>query len=288
MPETQTTPTTVETPASLPQGNPTQDADRAALYEKHYGSITSPAEATQVSDPAAQAAVAPPAPQVTQLAPEVLQMLAAMQARLDALDSKVPAPPPPPAPDPNAEPNWITLLREGKIKEADEAHAAAIAAKIQQQITDNAVAQAREFSRVEQITQAHVAAVRAANQDLTPMQGYIEFEAGQLIQKAQREGKVKTTDDAIRVYTQSVDEAVANARKLYHTLRGDGKTEAMTRNREVISSLPITPQGVQMDRTQATPNGTQAQLEPTVQDYLEKRRSLSNAQKNLGLVGAST
>lgn len=272
------TPASAETPSTPIQGNPTQNADRAALYEKHYGSQPAPEE-TPVVDPAAQAPATPTAPPVAQLAPEVLQMLSTMQAKLDALEGKIPAPPPPPAPDPNAEPNWITLLREGKIKEADEAHAAAIAAKIQQQITDNAVAQAREFARVEQITSAHVAAVRAANADLAPMQSYIEFHAGQLMQQAQREGKVKTTDDAIRVYTQSVDEAVANARKLYHTLRGDGKSEAMTRNREVISSLPVTPQGVQMDRTQASPD-TPAP-EPTVQDYLARRLAVSNANKGL-------
>jgi hypothetical protein len=257
-----------------------RDADRQALYERHYGGNPPPAEPAPVVETAAPAVQEPatPDPPVATLPPEVLELMQSMQAELTALKTQLTPATPPPA-DP-AEPSWIALLREGKIKEAEDALADSVARRNQTQTIEQAVARAREVARAESAVETFVTNLRVQNPELIPMENMIAAEAQQLMALAQSQGKIKSTDDAIRIYQESVTEAVTSARKLYHTLRGDGKQEAMTRNREVISSRPIPPQQVDTTRPQVTGESQEPPAESDAQ-YLQKRQAINNWRKGL-------
>ena len=274
------TPPAQETPAQPSQ----QDVNRTELYQKYYGTQEGVTPTEAVPPAPAVAALAPPPPEpvaspVATLPPEIVSLMQSMQVELTELKTKLtPAAPAAPA---DAEASWIGLLREGKIKEAEDALAESVAKRNQAQIIQQAVTQAREIARAEAAVERHVAMVRGANPELAPMEPWIASVATARMQAAQTQGLVKSTDDAIRIYTTSVDEAVESARKVYLTLRGEGQQQAMTRNREVLSSQPIPPQQVDTSRPQVT--GTPA--DPAVespQDYLAKRTANQNRLKGLG------
>ena len=110
---------------SVPVTEGPRDADRAALYEKHYGGTPpAPTEATPEVESTANVdqTQIPVAPPVAQIPPEVLQLLQSMRDELAEVKSKVntPAAPPPSDVTPT-EPSWVSLLREGKIEEAENA-----------------------------------------------------------------------------------------------------------------------------------------------------------------------
>lgn len=277
MPEiiTESTPTTPVTEGP-------RDADRAALYEKHYGSTAATTEAQPVTESTAQVEhpQVPVAPPVAQLPPEVLQLLQSMRDELAEVKSKIAQPVAPAVETPTPELAWITLMREGKVEEATNALAEFVAKKNSQQTIDQAVAQSREYSRAESTVAAHVTAVRAANPDMLALEPMISYDVTQRIAKANNAGLVKTTDDAIRVYIQSVNEAVSEARKLYQSIRGDGKQEAMTRNREVLSSRPVTPLGVNSERPQVT-GETAEPVAQTDADYIKNRQTAAARLKGL-------
>lgn len=292
MPDVLETPQTTET-VETPQPSQ-QDINRQALYEQYYGTATptggdapvvetTPAqESAAIADPVAPPAVTPTAT----LPPEVLQLLQTMQSELIALKSQQAPPPPaiPVTPVADAEPAWIPLLREGKIKEAEDAMAASVMAKIKDQLQDQLLQKSTDQTitrmRAEADVDRFTTELRTANPELVPMEKMIAVDAQERMNQAYKQGLVKTTDDAVRIYKASVTEAVTSARKLYHTLRGDGKQEAQTRNREVLSSQPVPPNQVDTSRQQVnTP-----QQEPPAQtdaEYIQRRRAVSDYQKGL-------
>lgn len=282
MPEdTLTSPTenlSQESPASLPVSGP-RDAERAALYEKHYGSTPPPTEQNP-SEAAAQAppATEVPAPLVASLPPEFLTLMQSMQTELTELRTQLKPAAPPPTETPEA--SWVALIREGKFEEAEIAMADAIAKRNNPLTVQQAVTQAREIGRAEAEVDRYVTELRTQNPELLPMESWIASEAQKLMAVAQQSGKIKSTDDAIQSYKTSVSEAVSSARKLYQRIRGDGKQEANTRNREVLSSLPIPPQTVDNTRSQNTSEGQEPPQE-SVQDYLQKRSDAANKRKGL-------
>jgi hypothetical protein len=268
-----------------------QDTSRAALYEQYYATQPTgetPAPAVAVPTPEAPAQVAQPSesvtPPVAQIPPEFLTVLQGLQEKIAGLEAKLPAPPATPT-TPEAESKWISLLREGKIKEAETAMAEHVAAlngpALTQQAIQQAVAQTREVMRAESEAATFVAQLRTENQDLLPMESLIAAEAQRLMNVKQQSGTIKTTDDAIRTYKESVTEAVSSARKLYHRIRGEGNQEAQVRNREVLASRPIPPQSVDTSRPQVTGQQPQAPPEETPQDYMARRLAIQNWQKGL-------
>ena len=293
MPEVlESTPQTTETVVTeTPTLQSQQDLNRQALYNQYYGTSTggteSVVEATPVVDTTAQVVQEPVVqPPAATLPPEYLQVLQAMQAELAALRAAQPvAVSTAPAAPAEIEPAWIPLLREGKIKEAEDAMAQSVMARIKDQFGNQflqqSTAQTREIMRAEAETDRFTSDLRAQNPELVPMEKMIAVHAQELMNVARQQGKIHTTDDAIRTYKESVTEAVSSARKLYHTLRGDGKQEAQVRQREVLSSRPIPPQSVDTSRPQV--NGQDAQ-EPPVEsgaEYLQKRLAVQNWQKGL-------
>lgn len=299
-PSTQETPVTPVTPASEPvQGNPAAEEARRALYEKHYGTPAAaepvvpatPAPVAVTTATSEPVAPAPTAPAQVTLPQEFLDAFNAMKSELAAIKGAV-APPPPPAPpaDPNAEPTWISLLREGKVKEAEDALVESVAkrqrediAKQQQETVDQAVTRAREIARAEADVESFVKELRVANPDLSIMESFVTNDAQARLAKVQASGVIKTTEDAVREYKRAVLDATESARKIAQQLRGVGKTEAMVRNKEVLSASTPTPQQiVQRQDTPVTPSGEQPAADPVeeARKYLEARQQRETGLKN--------
>lgn len=286
MPEVlETTPQTQET-VETPSQQSQQDLNRQALYEQYYGTQTggdtAVVEQSPITDTTAQVVIetATAAPVTATLPPEVIQLMQSMQAELAALKTQLKPTVPVIDTTHELEPSWIPLLREGRIKEAEDAMAEAMAKKVEARLIEQSSSKTREIMRAENKVDQFVNELRIANPELVPMEKMIAADAQQLMNVAYQAGKVKTTDDAVRIYQESVTEAVSSARKLYHTLRGDGKQEAQVRQREVLSSRPISPQQVDTNRQQTN----QQQQEPPAQtdvEYIQRRRAVADYQKGL-------
>lgn len=264
-----------------------QDINRQALYEQYYGTSTggdtTVVDPESVADTTAQVVTetATQAPPVATLPPEVLQLMQQMQTELAELRTQLKPPAPVVDTTHEPEPSWISLLREGRVKEAEDALATAVAKKNQDQLLQQSTAQTREVMRAEADIDRFTTELRTANPELVPMEKMIAVEAQELMAQARQKGLIKTTDDAIRIYKTSVTEAVTSARKLYHTLRGDGKSEAQIRQREVLSSRPVPPQQVDTSRPQVNQNQTQEPPAQTDVEYIQRRKQVSDFQKGL-------
>lgn len=287
--------TVVETaPAGPVQGNPSNEAARAALYEKHYGSpepVGDGTADTATPDPT-QVSVAQTDPPVTApvaaIPPEMIQVLQAMQAELVELRTKVT----PVAPTVNTEhapaPDWIALLREGRVDEAKRALVADVAKELQgptkeqvETAVTQRVAAERERSQAEATVSAFVTEVRSANADIIELEPYITAVAQTRLTQLQAEGKMKTTEEIIANYKKVVLDSTAEARKLAQKFRGSGKEQASIRNREVISATPIPPQQVDAARAQQTTN---SEPEPqSLESYFEKRKAAETQRRGMAV-----
>ena len=300
---TEQTQTSESTPQGPIHGNPAAEEARRALYEKHYGTTApqttevaptpTPTPAPAVTAPATSepTVTTPAAPAQVTLPQEFLEAFTAMKAELAAIKGAVAPPPPPPPPvDPNAEPTWISLLREGKVKEAEDALVESVAkrqrediAKTQQETVDQAVTRAREIARAEADVESFVKELRVANPDLSIMESFVTNDAQARLARVQASGSIKTTDDAVREYKKAVLDATESARKIAQQLRGVGKTEAMVRTKEVLSASTPTPQQiVQRQDTSAAPTGEQPAGDPVeeARKYLEARQQRETSLKN--------
>jgi hypothetical protein len=280
--------TVVTTPAEPVHGNPAADEARRQLYEKHYGT-TPPADAPVTPAPAAVTPVAEPVvatpvvepvtPPVAVIPPEFMEALRTFQTELAAIKAQTAPPAPPtPTPAPESEAPFVTLLREGKINEATAALAAEVAKlnaaqqkQTEAQLVDQAVARAREVARAEADIESFVKELKTANPELLVMEQFVTADAQTRLNAAQASGKIKTTEDAVREYKKAVLDATESARKIAQQLRGAGKTEAMVRNREVLTASTPTPNQL-TPRQDTTPEPTEPVME-SPESYLEMRRN---------------
>ena len=270
-------------PGPTTQGNPSTDEARRALYEKHYGTVPAPTEVAPVTPaapatPAAEPVVATP-PAAPAIPPEFMEALRSFQAELAAIKAQTASPTPPPAPPaPEAEAPFVALLREGKVNEATAALAAEVAKLNQTQIVDQAVARAREVARAEADIESFVKDLKTANPELLIMESMVTADAQQRLAAVQASGKIKTTEDAVREYKKAVLDATESARKIAQSLRGEGKTEAMVRNREVLAASTPTPN--QLNPRQPAAPEPQEPVVESPESYLEMRKQLSARNQN--------
>jgi hypothetical protein len=209
-----------------------------------------------------------------------MEFMRQVTAELADLRSKV-APPTPTTPTTPPEEAFVSLLREGKVKEAIDVLALAVAAKNKPELTQDTLQQTREVMRAEADVDRFTTQLRTDNPELVQMEGWIASEAQRRMADARQQGQVRTTDDAVRIYKSAVTEAVTSARKLYLAIRGDGKQEAQVRQREVLSSRPITPQSTDTQRPQVTGQDAPEPPTDTTADYLKKREDMNNWRKGL-------
>ena len=285
MPDTLESPQTQETQFTEQPQLSQQDINRNALYEQYYGTAGGTPTTQETAPPTESVAQteqveAPVVPPTATLPPEILQLMQQMSAELAEVKAKLTPTAPVVNTEAELEPSWIKLLREGRVTEAEDALAATVAKKNQQKLVEDSTNQTREIMRAENEIDRFTTEIRSANPELVPMESLIAVEAQKFMNQARIDGKIKTTDDAIRIYKLGVTEAVTSARKLYHTLRGDGKQEAQVRQREVLSSRPVTPQQTDTTRTQVDQT-TQEPPQESASEYLAKREQVAAFRKGL-------
>jgi hypothetical protein len=112
------------------------------------------------------------------------------------------------------------------------------------------------------------------------MEPFIAMDAQQRLAALQQAGQIKSTGDAVQAYKKAVLDATESARKVAQKLRGSGKTEAMTRSREVLSAQTMNPQQVDSTRQPQTTDTEPLQGEDAARAYLEKRKSVEASLHN--------
>jgi hypothetical protein len=283
----QPTPAAPVVPATPATPTPTPaETDRAALYRRYYDTqvATQPvAPAVPAVDPAAPVEPAPTAP--VEPAPAAADPIAERLAAIDAMLAKLaqvptvaqpPAAEPPvaqPAPTPGND-DWLALLQQGKIAEAETVMANKFSAKAKEE----AITQALDLFRVETQITDFLTNLRGENQDLLPLEGLIAVNAQRMLEAASTAGRIRSTADYVEQYKAAVNAATAEARKLYQQIRAAGKDEALTSKREVLASSTIPPSPVADRGTPATP----AEPQPhTASDYLAERQARSARQRGM-------
>ena len=236
--------TSPQDPGTPIQGNPAADEARRQLYEKHYGAPPPEDRTEPATTPEpAQGTATPvtPAPTPGAVPPEYMAVLQALQneliqnrEQLTALKNMVrPAEQLRPSGDAyEPEPTWVSLLREGRIKEAEDAMAAAVSAKVTAPAVEQAVSRAREIARAEHDIELFVNDLKTANPELVSagMEPFVTAEAQARLARVQASGVIKSTDDAVREYKKAVIDATESARNIALKLRGQGATDAMVRS----------------------------------------------------------
>jgi hypothetical protein len=166
------------------------------------------------------------------------------------------------------------------VKEAEDALAEAMAKRAQAPMVEQAVARTREIMTAQNQVEQFVNEVRAANPDLLVLESYITAEAARALEVVKAAGKIKTTEDAVREYKRAVLDATDTARKLHQTIRGSGKTEAMVRNKEVLSASTLAPQQLNQ-RTEAPAEASQPEPE-SMSSYFENRKKAEASRRGMG------
>lgn len=256
-------------------------SERERIYAEHFN-VAPPAAPPAVPEPvavpvAAETVVpAEPPPLTTD------QILASLVSEFSDLKKRFVQPPAAPAvPVPNASPqetaDWLTLLSQGKRKEAEEAMGLMIA---KQNSANEQALQGRVLAQVaaERDMQDFTQTIRSANADIVEMEGYIAPRVQNRLNEAMQAGRVQSPADYAQVYKELLTDEIKQARNFILRTRGAGAAQATTRQSEVVAAPALTPQQVNTQREQPTQSEPEVE---TPQAYLQRRQARSLAFKGL-------
>lgn len=277
----QPTEQTVQTPVveSTPQptGTP-QTVARTELYNKidniDYSSLypqTTPEPTPPVAKPAEVTLPDPP--------PIDAARISQLEATIEELRKQIPTPTPatpPPAPTVHPMQQWVELMSQNKLDEAEQFFldnfAPKIAAKLQPQMVEQSVAANRAEVEIERF----VTQFETSNADLMPMKDYVVLGAERRLQAAQNEGKIKSPADFVQEYKKAVTDEANALREKFQMARGAGKEEAMNATRSVLSATTLSPSPM------SAPQTSSKQEPSTPADYLAMRRGMLANRMGLG------
>lgn len=257
----------VETPQQVPTQQQTDRESVQQKYEKLYG--TPP-----VDQPST------PQPTVTTTSTSVPDPNTVLLAELQSMKAEIASlkpPPPPPAPEPVLTP-WFEQLRQGKFEEAEQELENRIRAKIESQATTRATDQAFEAMKVQIEVDRYLNDLRGQNPDLVDWEPYLTAPVEKRIGQARVEGKIKNSDDFLRIYKDSVKAEVDTLREKTLKYRAQGQQNATTRINDVRNASTLQPQAVTSTPSEQT---SEAPIE-TVDSYIARRQQAS--QKAHGMV----
>lgn len=177
--------------------------------------------------------------------------------------------PPTPAPA-QAEIDWLDALQKGDRAVGEAALAKLVGGKLNlQEVQQGAVQEAlQRFMMHQQITD-HVASIKAdpQNADVLRLEPYITAAVEQRLTGEQ--ARIKSPADYVKVYKEIITDELSKARQLVLSFRGEGATQAATRQRTVLANPMLTPQAVTDTRQ---PQTTQAVEPETAAEYFAKRQ----------------
>lgn len=273
------TPVPVETPAPPPAPPAPPQSERERIYQQYY---QAPPEAPAEAPPASPE-TPPPAPPPAPPVPDV----AALEAKIRDLETRLNRPPeapkPPEAPPPPIDEKalkvrWVQLLAEGKFEEATDLLEEQMSRRMQQRIQPNAVHEAVESVRMEAEISKFVDRVKSDNPDVVEFEPYIASVVQAKLQQAVANKQINDAASYVEEFKKAVNAEVENARKLFQKLRASGKEESQVVRQEILAATPVIPSQSQRGEPNAQPKPAAPQ---TVSDYLAERRSRELRMKGL-------
>jgi len=242
-------------------------SQREAAYQRLYAAETPPPAAPE------PVAVTPPAPDFSTL---IREALAPVMEKVSSLEKRTPVPV---AVAPEAPKTWVDYLRDGDTDNFERTLIETIQNAVSKKVTETAKNESLVEFDTRQTLNTFINDIRSKNTDIIEEESWITSLAGTKLQAAQSAGKITDHASYIKEYQTAVSEAVDEVRKRIQRYRANGKDEAMTTRREVISSSslapnPVTERGGPTDKTPQQPD-----VSP--ESYIQKRQALLNARRGL-------
>jgi len=238
------------------------------------GGLTPEVPVNETPEQRYQRLYAPPSPSTpapVTLPPEFLTTLTALQQEVQALRQSAPQGSSTSTPAPsNIE--WVEKIRSGDFEGAQRAITQSVQAAIQpelQRVKQEAYNDATAANAVTTEINRYLQEVRQTNPDIVQFERYLNGPVTERIQLAQAARRINTPADFLREYKAAVADEVVNLRNLGLQFRAAGKDEALTRNSQVLSSTPMTPQ--QVSNTQVPQNNSQIPQGESNDDYFARR-----------------
>lgn len=185
------------------------------------------------------------------------------------------------SPDPE---DWLKLMNEGKRDLAE----AALARKMYELGSKGAVSNAQtaavnealaRFTAFQEV-KSYTDAMRSdpVNASILEMEPYITAIVERQI--AARGDQIRTPQDYVKVYKETVKAEMEKARNFALGLRGQGAQGATVRQATVLASPHLAPNAVDTQREQQSQTQAEPQAE-TASDYLAKRNAVSARNRGL-------
>lgn len=177
-----------------------------------------------------------------------------------------------------AEPDWVECLKNNDIDGFKKGFEKAVRDTITPQIVEQSKRESVEEMETRSELNSFNTSIRSNNKDLAEVEDWIASVALGKFNAAGNAGKVTDYKTYISEYKAAVNEAVADIRNRIQRYRADGKTEAMTVRKEVMSSTPLSPNTVTSTREQSKVP-TEPDTSPA--NYLQRRAEQSRRQRGL-------
>jgi hypothetical protein len=173
---------------------------------------------------------------------------------------------------------WEEYLRDNDIDGFKREFEKAIRESITPQILEQSKRESVEEMETRTELNTFNSQIRSNNKDLSEVEDWIASVAVAKFNARGESGKITDYKTYISEYKAAVNEAVADIRNRIQRYRADGKTEAMTVRKEVLSSTPLSPNTV--NTTREAPK-TPSEPDTSPASYLQRRAEQSRRQRGL-------
>lgn len=172
---------------------------------------------------------------------------------------------------------FLDLYARGDKEGARQALIREMAPQIKADLTRSISQDVIRTQRAETEIREYGNRLRSENPELVPFERAISLEAQDMVRQAVRQEIVKTVEEYVSASKQALKLTVDAYKKRALALKGEGVTQAQTRQTQVVSSSAVSP-----GQTQKMSSDGQSQ-EPDVsaKSYLERRRELNRAGRGI-------
>ncbi len=219
-----------------------------------------------------------PEPLITPTPPDLTDTIRSLKEEITALRTQVAQPP---TMSTQEKQNFLSLLKDGKVEEAEE-YLTSRAVERSNRAIEERVAKLQEEitqrTRFETQINDFVSTVKSQNPDLLPFEELITTKASARLDLELKSGRIQNQSQLFKAYQKAVLDEVENTKRLIQTIRGDGKQDALTTRQQVLSSSPARPNPV-TSNGDATPKDEKQPM--TTADYLAARQKRMQATKGV-------
>jgi hypothetical protein len=173
---------------------------------------------------------------------------------------------------------WFERLRQGDFEGAEKDITTRVRDAVTAETSQRAVAEAMEMMKIQMEVDRYLTDLRGQNPDIAPFERYLQAPVERRMQQAKESGKIKNGGDFVTTYKAAVQAEVEELRKISRGLVAQGKELASVRQREVLTSTPVTPQAVTSNRQ---PQQGEAEPDVSVESYFARRRQTEAGARGL-------